>query len=112
VICCSIVNNIYVHMHESRFESHEYSGGDLDDRVKEYNLAGYERAGILSLSIYPWKAGVQAWLWGYTSGPWETLWPRCHLIEWDTDIPSFDVLQGGKAHRKPAMPMPNAVPTT
>lgn len=84
------VNNVYVSSQNHGFEPNDYIQALPTDRVKEIHLAGYEDKQTHLLDthgnpIYPqvWDL-YQATLARYGQVP--------TLIEWDTDIPPFEVL--------------------
>jgi len=91
------VNNVYVGAVNHGFDPLDYLNALPAHRVKEIHLAGYEeREGYLfDTHGYP----VHPPVWQLYEAALERFGPVPTLIEWDTDIPPFPVLQveAGKA---------------
>ncbi len=88
------VNNIYVNARNHQFDPFEYVDRMPAMRVAEIHLAGhrinhFEDQEIL---IDTHDAKVVDEVWGLYKYTVERLGPRPTLIEWDTNIPSLDLL--------------------
>jgi uncharacterized protein (UPF0276 family) len=86
------VNNIHVSATNNGFSAMDYLAAIPNDRVEELHLAGYaEMDGYLfdthGQRVHPpvWKLYQQAI---------DRLGPLPTLIEWDSDIPHYDVIHG------------------
>lgn len=93
-ILCDI-NNIYVSAHNHGWDAIEYLDGLPPDAIGEFHLAGHAECVI---------GGVKVLIDNHGSRVCEAVWdlfgeavrrfgPKPALIEWDTDIPEFAVLQ-------------------
>ncbi len=91
------VNNIYVSAQNHDFDPETYLSCLPREAVKEMHLAGYEDQGDFLLDTH--GARVQPPVWQLYQRALEILGPVPTLIEWDTNIPAFDVLMAerGKA---------------
>jgi len=84
------VNNIYVSACNHGFEATEYIDAIPVDRVREIHLAGFEDQGDLLLDSHSRPVYPQVWqLYQHATGRFGAT-PT--LIEWDNDIPAFEVL--------------------
>ncbi|PTB17944.1 hypothetical protein C9I57_25860 [Trinickia symbiotica] len=91
------VNNLYVNSSNHGVDPFAYIDGLPAGAVTEIHLAGHHRAGTLLIDTHGTRVAEPVWsLYRYTI---ERLGPIATLIEWDTDIPAFDVLmkEAGKA---------------
>ncbi len=84
------INNVYVNATNHGFDPLDYLAAIPCDRVKEIHLAGYEKQDqfLFDTHGYPVQPGV----WQLYQQALQRFGPVPTLIEWDTDIPSFDVL--------------------
>ena len=85
------VNNVYVNSQNFSFDPQRYFTALPWDRVREVHVAGFEREADLLIDTHsrPVCSDVQQLL--------STVLPRCAptlpiVLEWDTNLPSFDVL--------------------
>lgn len=90
------VNNIHVSAHNLGFDPLAYLDGIPADAVAEFHLAGHSRrvdgAGRIVL-VDTHDQRVDDAVWSLFAAAVRRIGPRPTLIEWDTDLPSFDVLQ-------------------
>ena len=84
------VNNIYVNANNHGFEPIDYLNGIPKTRVKEIHLAGYEEREdyLFDTHGYP----IHPPVWELYQAALERFGSVPTLIEWDTDIPAFEVL--------------------
>lgn len=84
------VNNVYVNAINNGFDPLNYLDGIPASRVKEIHLAGYEEREnyLLDTHGYP----VHPPVWELYQAALARFGAVPTLIEWDTDIPSFEVL--------------------
>ena len=85
------INNIYVSAVNHQFDPLTYLKAMPKDRIKEIHLAGYQDAGTHLLDTH--GQPVHPPVWELYREAIELFGPVPTLIEWDTDIPPFDVLQ-------------------
>jgi uncharacterized protein (UPF0276 family) len=91
---CAILldlNNIYVAAHNHGFSSHDYLHGIPRHSVQEFHLAGHTRVGNLLIDTH--GAAVCDDVWELYRAALHRFGDVPALIEWDTDIPDFAVLQ-------------------
>jgi uncharacterized protein (UPF0276 family) len=91
---CAILldlNNIYVSAHNHGFSSHDYLQGIPEQVVHEFHLAGHTRVGDLLIDTH--GAPVCDDVWALYATALRRFGDVPALIEWDTDIPEFAVLQ-------------------
>jgi len=90
------VNNVYVSAMNSGFNALEFLGALPAERVKQFHLAGYEDRSdyLFDTHGYP----VHDPVWRLYETALERFGPVPTLIEWDTDIPVFEVLMA-EAHK-------------
>jgi len=84
------VNNVYVSGHNHGFDPLEYLHALPADRIREIHLAGYEEHGDYLFDTHGYR--VHPPVWDLYRKTIERLGSVPTLIEWDTDIPEFDVL--------------------
>ncbi len=84
------VNNVYVSGHNHGFDPLEYLHALPAERVREIHLAGYEEHDDYLFDTHGYR--VHPPVWDLYRKTIEHLGPVPTLIEWDTDIPEFDVL--------------------
>ncbi len=84
------VNNVYVSATNHGFDALQYLDAISPDRVKEIHLAGYEEKEdyLFDTHGYP----VHPPVWELYREAIARFGPVPTLIEWDTDIPAFEVL--------------------
>ncbi len=85
------VNNIYVSASNHGFDPLTYLKALPADRVREIHLAGYEDEGTHLLDTH--GAPVHEPVWTLYAQAMALFGPVPTLIEWDTNIPDFAVLQ-------------------
>ena len=85
------VNNIYVNATNHGFDADAYVAAIPPDAVAEIHLAGFETANGCLIDTH--GAPVAPDVWALYARTIERLGSRPTLIEWDTDIPPFAVLQ-------------------
>jgi uncharacterized protein (UPF0276 family) len=98
------LNNIYVSSHNHGFACDDYLEGIPVDAVQEFHLAGHTRIerGGESLLIDTHGAPVCDAVWDLYRRALRRFGTLPALIEWDTDIPSLEVLVA-EAHRADAL---------
>ncbi|MDH3977106.1 MAG: DUF692 domain-containing protein [Gammaproteobacteria bacterium] len=93
------VNNLYVCSQNLSFDPVLYLEALSEGRVKEIHLAGYEAQDNFLFDTHGQR--VHPPVWELYEKTVNHLGPIPTLIEWDTDIPAFDVLteEAGKAQQ-------------
>ncbi len=88
------VNNIYVSAHNVGFDALAYVDALPPEFVREIHVAGHARndAGGLTILIDDHGSRVSPEVWRLYAYAVARLGPVATLVEWDTDIPSLDVL--------------------
>jgi uncharacterized protein (UPF0276 family) len=88
------VNNIYVSSQNLQFDPYEFIDGVPGELVEEIHLAGHSinTVGERRIHIDTHSAPVSDQVWDLYAATCRGLGPRPTLIEWDSDIPSLDVL--------------------
>ena len=91
------INNIYVSAYNHDFDPQEYLAAVPAGRVKEFHLAGYEDQGSHLLDTH--GEAVHPPVWELYRQAVAAIGPVPTLVEWDNNIPAFDVLvaEGQKA---------------
>ncbi|WP_250656242.1 DUF692 domain-containing protein [Alkalimarinus coralli] len=84
------VNNIYVSAQNHQFDPLEYLEALPHERIREIHLAGYEDEGTHLLDTH--GSAIHDPVWSLYKQVIEMIGPTATLVEWDTNIPSFDVL--------------------
>lgn len=84
------INNIYVSAVNHGFETSTYLEAIPKERVKQIHLAGYEEHDSYLFDTHGYR--VHPPVWELYENAIERFGPIPTLIEWDTDIPEFDVL--------------------
>jgi uncharacterized protein (UPF0276 family) len=84
------VNNIYVNAINHRVDASHYLAALPPSAVAEIHLAGHDASGPCLIDTH--GARVAPAVWALYEHALDCFGPRPTLIEWDTDIPSFDVL--------------------
>jgi len=85
------VNNVYVNAINHCFDADAYVAAIPPHAVAEIHLAGFEKTDACLIDTH--GAPVAPEVWALYARTIPRLGPRPTLIEWDTDIPSFAVLQ-------------------
>ncbi len=86
------VNNIHVSASNHGFDAREYLGAIPPHCVAEIHLAGYEIVDDFLVDTH--SRPVYPAVWELYAEALARLGPRPTLIEWDNDIPAFDILYG------------------
>jgi len=84
------VNNVYVSSKNHGFDPAEYLHALPAGRVREIHLAGYEEQDNYLFDTHGYR--VHPPVWELYKKTVEHLGPVPTLIEWDNDIPEFEVL--------------------
>jgi hypothetical protein len=84
------VNNIYVNAVNHGFDPRDYLASIPGDAVAEIHLAGFDDNGSCLIDTHGTRVAPPVWDLYRTAI--ERFGPRPTLIEWDTDLPSLDVL--------------------
>jgi len=84
------VNNVYVSSKNHDFDPVEYLHALPADRVKEIHLAGYEEQDNYLFDTHGYR--VHPPVWELYKATIKHIGPVPTLIEWDNDIPEFEVL--------------------
>jgi uncharacterized protein (UPF0276 family) len=93
------VNNIYVNAVNHGFDPRGYIDAIHPESVGEIHLAGFQDTGEILIDTHGSAVSDAVWaLYGYAL---RRIGPIPTLIEWDTDIPSLDILlaEAEKANR-------------
>jgi uncharacterized protein (UPF0276 family) len=90
------INNIYVAAHNHGFDAYQYLQAIPLGSVQEFHLAGHRAMDLNGESILIDTHGgpVIDAVWNLYAAAVERFGAIPALIEWDTDIPEFHVLQG------------------
>ncbi|HUH93337.1 MAG TPA: DUF692 domain-containing protein [Casimicrobiaceae bacterium] len=85
------VNNVYVNASNHGFDPLDYLRAIPGDAVAEIHLAGHDDTGDCLIDTHGTRVAPAVWeLYRATI---ERFGPKPTLIEWDTDLPAFEVLQ-------------------
>jgi len=89
------LNNVYVAAHNHEFDSREYLDGIPQHIVQEFHLAGFSRTDLdgRELLIDTHGSPVCEAVWEIYRAALRRFGDVPTLIEWDTDLPKFAVLQ-------------------
>ncbi len=92
------VNNVFVSAFNHGFDAHEYLQGVPADRVVQFHLAGHSDHGryLLDTHDHPIRSEV----WDLYEHAVRRFGAASTLIEWDDQIPDFDVLHAEALHAK------------
>ena len=101
------VNNIYVNAVNHGFDADRYLAAIPGDRIAEIHLAGFEASGPYLIDTH--GAAVAPDVWALYSRAIARFGPRPTLIEWDLDIPAFEVLAREAATAQAILDESNAV---
>ena len=84
------VNNVYVSAFNHGYDPVTYIDAIPADRVCQYHLAGHTHKGTHIIDTHSDHVVDPVWeLYGHTI---RTVGLRATLLEWDADIPAFDVV--------------------
>jgi uncharacterized protein (UPF0276 family) len=84
------VNNVFVSAYNHGFDAHAYIDAIPPDRVVQMHLAGHTDKGRYLLDTH--SDHVRSEVWELYRGALRRFGPTSTLIEWDADIPTWDVL--------------------
>lgn len=90
------VNNIYVSAHNHGFDPYEYLAGIPAERVGQIHLAGHTDEGNLLIDTHDGR--VCSEVWALYAEAIARFGARSTMIEWDANVPEFQVLQDELAH--------------
>ena len=93
------VNNVFVSAHNHGFDARAYLDAMPADRVVQMHLAGHTDRGAYLLDTH--SDHVKDEVWALYEHALRRTGPTSTLIEWDQDIPAWEVLaeEAGKARR-------------
>ena len=84
------VNNVYVSSYNHGFDPNDYIDGIPHERVAYYHIAGHTNLGTHIIDTHSGRVISPVWrLYKRSVGIGG---PRSTLLEWDQDIPKFDVV--------------------
>jgi len=84
------VNNVYVNAFNHGFDANAFLAAIPGDAVAEIHLAGFDESGSCLIDTH--GARVAPPVWELYRAAIARFGPKPTLIEWDTDIPSLEVL--------------------
>ena len=89
------LNNIYVAAHNHGFACHDYLQGIPQQLVQEFHLGGFSRIELDGQELLVDTHGTPVCdaVWDLYRTALQRFGDVPTLIEWDTDIPAFDVLE-------------------
>lgn len=108
------VNNVYVSSFNNDFDPIEYLEGIPHDRVVQMHLAGHHHCGTHIIDTHDREVTQQ--VWELFQLAWQRTGGTSTLLEWDGNVPSFEVYhaellkskqfmeEGAKAHISPVIP--------
>jgi uncharacterized protein (UPF0276 family) len=85
------VNNVYVNAVNHGFDPLDYLAAIPGEAVAEIHLAGFDETGACLIDTHGTRVAPP--VWALYRATIERFGPKPTLIEWDTDIPAFEVLQ-------------------
>ena len=85
------VNNVYVNAVNHGFDADDYIAAIPPDAVAEYHVAGFDASGACLIDTH--GAPIAPEVWALFARTLTRIGPRPTLIEWDTDIPPFALLE-------------------
>lgn len=94
------VNNVYVNVRNHGGDAAAFIDAMPAHAVAEIHLGGFDGTGALLVDTHGHPVGRE--VWALYERALARLGPRPTLLEWDTDIPTFDVLaqEAAKAQRR------------
>ncbi len=92
------VNNIFVSAHNHGFDPESYLSAIPPERVFQIHLAGHSEQGALLIDTHDHP--VRDEVWALFEAAVRRLGPVSTLIEWDDQIPEFDILAAEAAHAR------------
>jgi uncharacterized protein (UPF0276 family) len=103
------VNNLYVNEVNNGIDPVAYLDALPGPAIREIHLAGYDRAGTLLIDTHGTR--VAAPVWALYAQALDRFGPVATLVEWDTDIPSLEVLLDEASHADAVMRERHALAT-
>jgi len=86
------VNNVFVSAHNHGFDARDYLGALPPERIGQIHLAGHSCDGDLLIDTHDNQVCDEVWtLYADTIA---AIGARATMIEWDAQVPAFDVLKG------------------
>jgi uncharacterized protein (UPF0276 family) len=85
------VNNVHVNATNHGFDADAYIAAMPPESVAEIHLAGFDASGPCLIDTH--GSPVAPEVWALYARTIERLGPRPTLIEWDADLPGFEVLE-------------------
>jgi uncharacterized protein (UPF0276 family) len=85
------LNNILVSAHNHGFAPHEYLDGVPAEKVRQLHLANHTDLGAYKLDDH--RGAVPREVWSLFEAALRRLGPVSSLIEWDEDVPSWELLR-------------------
>jgi uncharacterized protein (UPF0276 family) len=85
------INNVHVNASNHGFDADDYIAAIPSDAVTEYHLAGFDVRGTQLIDTH--GAPVAPDVWALFSRTVARMGPRPTLVEWDTDLPAFAILE-------------------
>lgn len=86
------VNNVFVSAHNHGFDPRAYLRALPAERIGQIHLAGHSVQGELLIDTH--DDHVRDEVWQLYAETMAALGPRATMIEWDAQVPAFDVLEG------------------
>lgn len=86
------VNNVFVSAHNHGFDPQAYIAALPPERVGQIHLAGHSQEGPLLIDTH--DGCVRQEVWELYAWAIARLGRRATMIEWDANVPTFDVLEG------------------
>jgi uncharacterized protein (UPF0276 family) len=86
------VNNVFVSAHNHGFDPQAYIAALPPERIGQIHLAGHSEEGPLLIDTH--DGHVRQEVWELYASTIARLGQRSTMIEWDADVPAFDVLEG------------------
>lgn len=90
------VNNVFVSAHNHGFDPHAYIAALPAERVGQIHLAGHTEEGELLIDTH--DGHVRPEVWQLYADTIQLMGARATMIEWDAQVPAFDVLQRELEH--------------
>ena len=86
------LNNVFVSAHNHGFDARAYIAALPADRIGQIHLAGHTADGALLIDTHDQQVCDEVWdLYSYTIS---RIGARSTMIEWDAQVPAFQVLEG------------------
>jgi uncharacterized protein (UPF0276 family) len=101
------VNNVYVNVRNHGGDASRFIDAMPAHAVGEIHLAGFDATGEMLIDTHGHPVGRE--VWALYERALRRLGPRPTLLEWDTDIPAFDVLAQEAANAQHRMDALDAI---